>query len=142
MGPDIRVGDADRDDAVRRLREHLAQGRLDPDEFDERMGAALAARTRADLDRLFVDLPEDGQAMAIPQAVGLARPGAAPVAPRPAANVAAVLSAVTWPAVLIFLFATGWHLWWLIFIPTLLLPAVLGLIDPHGRSSGRNRGGR
>jgi hypothetical protein len=54
----IRVGDAERDAAVAALREHFAAGRLDADEFEERVSAALTARTRTDLRRLFTDLPD------------------------------------------------------------------------------------
>lgn len=57
--PHLRIGDAERDEAVRLLQGHLAAGRVDADEFAERMSAALSARTQTDLDRLFVDLPGD-----------------------------------------------------------------------------------
>ena len=53
-----RIGDTDRDQAADALREHLAQGRLSQDEFDERMSVALSAKTAADLEPLFADLPE------------------------------------------------------------------------------------
>jgi hypothetical protein len=53
----IRVGHAEREQAVTALGDHFAQGRLEPDEFEQRMAAAYAARTAADLDRLFDDLP-------------------------------------------------------------------------------------
>lgn len=39
-------------------REHLA-GRLDNDEFDERIERCLAARTYAELDELIADFPSD-----------------------------------------------------------------------------------
>jgi class 3 adenylate cyclase len=52
-----RVGDADRDRTVTALREHVVTGRLTLDEFSERVGSALAARTRGDLDAVLVDLP-------------------------------------------------------------------------------------
>ncbi len=53
----LRIGDAERDDAAELLREHLSAGRLRLDEFDERLGQALAARTQPELDALFTDLP-------------------------------------------------------------------------------------
>jgi hypothetical protein len=55
--PDIRVSDRDRDAAVDRLRAASAEGRLEADELEDRVRAALAARTRGDLDALFADLP-------------------------------------------------------------------------------------
>lgn len=52
-----RVADADRDRTVTFLREHVAEGRLTLDEFSERMGAALQAKTRGELDAVMADLP-------------------------------------------------------------------------------------
>ncbi|MGH3249385.1 MAG: DUF1707 SHOCT-like domain-containing protein [Trebonia sp.] len=54
---DIRVSDAERDQAVAELSEHFQAGRLTQEEFDERSGHALRARTGADLGGLFTDLP-------------------------------------------------------------------------------------
>ena len=56
-GPDLRIGDAERDVTTRQLRECFAQGRLTIDEFNDRLGQALAATTQAELDRLTRDLP-------------------------------------------------------------------------------------
>ncbi|HEU5160584.1 MAG TPA: DUF1707 domain-containing protein [Streptosporangiaceae bacterium] len=56
--PAIRASDQERDEAVQHLQRAFAEGRLDDREFDERMRAALAARTRADLMPLFADLPD------------------------------------------------------------------------------------
>jgi Domain of unknown function (DUF1707) len=53
----IRVSDADRDRAVTELSEHFQTGRLTQDEFEERSGQALQARTGSDLRNLFTDLP-------------------------------------------------------------------------------------
>ena len=53
----LRVGDVEREAAVNALNRHFAEGRLSQTEHDERTSAALSARTYADLDRLFTDLP-------------------------------------------------------------------------------------
>jgi Domain of unknown function (DUF1707) len=53
----IRASDAERDAAVERLQVAFAEGRLADAEFDQRMRAALTARTRAELDTLLADLP-------------------------------------------------------------------------------------
>jgi hypothetical protein len=53
----MRIGNDEREQAVRALGEHFAQGRLEPLEFEERMAAAYAARTADELDPLFADLP-------------------------------------------------------------------------------------
>jgi len=55
--PATRASDRERDAAVQRVQQAFAEGRLDDAEFDERMRAALVARTHADLDALLADLP-------------------------------------------------------------------------------------
>jgi uncharacterized protein DUF1707 len=55
--PAIRASDAEREAVAARLRTAAGEGRLEPDELDERLGIALAARTRAELDPLVADLP-------------------------------------------------------------------------------------
>ncbi|HZD00833.1 MAG TPA: DUF1707 domain-containing protein [Actinomycetes bacterium] len=52
-----RASDAERGQAIDRLRTAYVEGRLDQEEFDERSRAALTARTQAQLARLFTDLP-------------------------------------------------------------------------------------
>jgi hypothetical protein len=54
---DIRVSDAERDVALAELSEHFQAGRLTQEEFDDRSGRALAARTGNELRELFTDLP-------------------------------------------------------------------------------------
>jgi uncharacterized protein DUF1707 len=54
---DMRVSDADRDRAVSELSEHFQAGRLTLDEFEERSGRALSAKTGRELRDLFADLP-------------------------------------------------------------------------------------
>ena len=54
----LRVGDAERQQAVTALGEHYAAGRLEQDEYDTRIQTAYAAKTRVDLQGLFGDLPE------------------------------------------------------------------------------------
>jgi hypothetical protein len=54
---DIRLSDAERDQAVAELGEHFQYGRLTQEEFDDRSGRALQARTGRELTALFTDLP-------------------------------------------------------------------------------------
>jgi hypothetical protein len=54
---DLRVSDADRDRAVTELSEHFQAGRITHEEFDERSGLALQAKTAGQLTGLFSDLP-------------------------------------------------------------------------------------
>ena len=55
--PRMRIADSDRERAMADLAEHYAEGRLDHEEYDERLDAIWTARTRADLAVLFSDLP-------------------------------------------------------------------------------------
>jgi hypothetical protein len=56
----LRASDADRDTVVDRLREAAGEGRLEPDELEQRVERALRARTYGDLGELLADLPDDG----------------------------------------------------------------------------------
>jgi hypothetical protein len=69
---DLRVSDADRDRAISELSAAFQAGRLTSDEFDERSGQALRARTGEDLTALLADLPVERA------------PAAPPADPRPA----------------------------------------------------------
>ncbi len=53
----IRTSDADRESVVEELREHTVNGRLTPEEFEQRLDVVYAAKTRAELDALRADLP-------------------------------------------------------------------------------------
>lgn len=53
----LRIGDAERERAAADLGEHYAQGRLTVDEHAERLEQVWAARTGAELEPLFRDLP-------------------------------------------------------------------------------------
>ena len=53
----MRASDADREQVTAKLRDHFAEGRLTQAELDERVSAALSAKTYGDLRPLTVDLP-------------------------------------------------------------------------------------
>ena len=55
--PSLRIGDRERDAVTAELQEHYAHGRLTLEEFNQRLDAALAAKTQDDLSRLTADLP-------------------------------------------------------------------------------------
>jgi DUF1707 SHOCT-like domain len=57
-----RVGDAERARSVDLLKEAHVAGYLTLPEIDERLSAALTARTRDDLERLLADLPPEWRA--------------------------------------------------------------------------------
>jgi len=145
----FRIGDAERNSAMDALGEHLSSGRIDLDEFGARSAQVTQARTVADLNSLFADLPAPH-----PTVAGLEpaiRPAAAPapaapdsatpsLADRSAAQrwVAGATAASGIIAVILF-FALGLP-WWIF-----LLPALIGIISSSvwgsdGQRRGRNRG--
>ena len=121
-GPELRIGDDEREAAVNALGEHFAAGRLTKEEYDERTEQAWAARTRSALMPLFADLPR-------PQATGPTPQAAQPIGPprgptsRPrrgqwwlGARMAPVLLVVVALVVLtnlpvFLLLILGWFLW-------------------------------
>jgi hypothetical protein len=54
---DLRISDAEREQAAADLGEHYAQGRITTDEHRERLDQIWAARTRRELGPIFADLP-------------------------------------------------------------------------------------
>lgn len=58
LGSDrLRVSDAERNEVAEALSRHYTAGRLDHDELEDRLQAAMTARTRGDLTPLLADLP-------------------------------------------------------------------------------------
>ncbi len=71
--PAVRASDADRDQVIEQLRAAAGEGRLDAAELEERVGAALAARTAPELQALSADLPSparEPRSRRAPQRVG------------------------------------------------------------------------
>src|SRR5215831_7880735 len=58
----LRVGDRDREAVADILRREHVAGRIDSEEFEERVTRCLAAKTYADLDALIRDFPADERA--------------------------------------------------------------------------------
>lgn len=124
-----RIGDAERDRAAELLRDHLAEGRLDQVEFDDRVTRALTARTQADLDPLFSDLPgpRPGGSSVAPafqpppwQQSAAPMERVAPPAPVPARSGYpwGISSTAAWVIVCVAITFLGWDdWWWLVFIP-------------------------
>jgi hypothetical protein len=53
----LRISNADRDKAIQQLQAALDEGRIDLVEFDERAKSTYEAKTNAELDLIFDDLP-------------------------------------------------------------------------------------
>lgn len=65
-GPRLLIGDAERALAQDRLGRAVGCGELSLDEFDDRLQAALRARTHADLEPLLADLPSASTGTGVP----------------------------------------------------------------------------
>lgn len=57
--PNLRAADADREATSEHLRRHHAEGRLDTEEFQERVDRCYQARTVGELEQLVTDLPPE-----------------------------------------------------------------------------------
>lgn len=137
----LRVSDAERQAVADRLAEHYGTGRLDKAEFDERIERAMSAKTRADLNGLFDDLPESGPAGAsgVPSGVQAGAPGVPRRRQRgrghPVLAVAAIGIVALAAAHAVFWLTVPWL--WLGLIVVILLAATGHLSGPSGRSGPR-----
>jgi len=126
----LRASDADREAMAKILRGHYSDGRLDAQEYDERINRCYAAKTVRELDELLLDLPriEEREPEHAPDRAYWGR--------RrlwwPAAFVAVVVALIAISAL------TGTHVVWLAF------PLAFFVFRPFGRwcgpSQGRRRG--
>jgi Domain of unknown function (DUF1707) len=124
----MRVSDADRDRAIAELSEHYQAGRLTTEEFEDRSGRALQARTTADLAGLFTDLPRR-QA----PAAGAATTSTAPASPAKAWPARVPVAPVTILAVVAVLALLSGHLFHIAWVP------VVAIIVVRLLAGGRNR---
>ena len=124
--PELRASDAEREVTVTRLSTHAAEGRLDADELEERVEAALAAQTADELTRLEADLPPL-------QTAGRSRPSGPTVSRQVRAYIAVMALLVTIWAL------TGADYFWPVW------PALgwgVGLLTPGGCHARRRAQGR
>jgi len=133
----MRVSDAERQEVADRLAEHFTAGRLDQAEFDERLGRAMSAKTRADLGGLFGDLPETGVPPQ-PQA-----PGPRGIAPRrrhPALGFVLAVVIILVAAHAVAQVAVPWL--WLGFLVAAVLFVTRAVRRPHAGHPGHAGAGR
>lgn len=104
----LRASDADRDAVAERLRQAAVEGRIDPDELEQRLHRALRAKTYGDLDRLLGDLPA--------KPVKWERPRSSAVAPTAGFALAMVLRTVVALVILgaVLVAVTLTFAWWMI----------------------------
>ena len=106
----LRASDADRDAVAERLRHAAVEGRLEPDELEERLHAALRAGTYGDLQRLLTDLPAKPMAWERHRAEAMpAARTALAVAMRVVLTLALVAIVVTVAALM-----TAWWILWVV----------------------------
>jgi hypothetical protein len=74
----VRIGDAERDQAVSLLSDHFVAGRLTQAEFEERSEQATKARYSDEFETLFDDLPTSRELQPVPSAQLRRRPGPPP----------------------------------------------------------------
>lgn len=120
----LRIGTAERERAAASLAEHFAAGRLDVEEYDDRVARAYAAKTTADLAMLFSDLPRPMPVPASP---------AAPVRPPRSLMPVAVFAAV----VLVVVLAVTVHM-----VPFFVFPVLFFVLVRGRRGWGRQYRGR
>lgn len=141
---DIRVSDVERDLAVAELSEHFQAGRLTQDEFDDRSGRALEARTGADLSLLFTDLPHRGTAPVSPPPGPMVDPLYGPDELRPSGGgfpvVRAVIACAIVATIASGLFGYHGHVHGFGFlVPVVILVLVFLRLTRGARRAGRRR---
>ena len=134
--PRTRIGDSDRERAMADLAGHYADGRLDHEEYDERLDAIWTARTRADLAVLFSDLPRPEAPRPAAQARPQARFSPALAGPRRRFPMLPVI------AVLVLLSALTHAPFWLLIFPLVFLRSRRGAAcaPSHGFGHGFGHG--
>jgi hypothetical protein len=152
----IRIGTAEREAALQALADHMSAGRLDPDEYGDRVAAASGARFTSDLLPLFADLPSGPPlraAAAVPVSPHVPAPPALPGLVEPyiglsgreavGGRVGATIVALS-PFIALALFfgagaLGGWSFSWIAF---LLVPAAGAIVYGSGGSTGGRRRNR
>ena len=132
----LRVSDADRDRAIAELSEHYQAGRLTTEEFEDRTGRALQARTTDDLAALFTDLPRRQASMTGATATGAA--STSPVSPARAWPARVPVAPVTILAVVAVLALLSGHLFHIAWVPAVAIIAVRLLAGGRSRREARD----
>jgi hypothetical protein len=129
--PQTRIADSDRERAMSDLAGHYADGRLDHEEYDERLDAIWTARTRGDLAVIFSDLPRPQATYPSPPARAESRrTGGRRFPVLPVIAVLVVLSAVTNAP------------FWLLIFPLMFVRARRGAGCAPSHGHGFGHGGR
>jgi hypothetical protein len=119
----MRLSDAERQDALDALEEHVRTGRLDLDEFGTRSAKVSAAKTVKDLEPLFTDLPSPRPSalLPLPPMPGVAQATANTPSQSPKWLTASAVPIAAAVAIALFFFTRGTFL-------VFLLPLAVALI--------------
>jgi class 3 adenylate cyclase len=128
----IRVSDADRNEAVQRLKVFYGEGRLTLEEFNTRVDEAFNATTNVELDRVFQDLPRIASPVPAPI------PSRQPRAHRVRSRVHRAVPAATPAAICTVIWAmTGHGYFWPEWVWLGTSPAILASLRSSGRAHHR-----
>ncbi|HVW41413.1 MAG TPA: DUF1707 domain-containing protein [Amycolatopsis sp.] len=114
----MRLSDAERDEAIEALSEHVRTGRLDIDEFGNRSARVSTAKTTSDLVPLFGDLPEPHPSVLRKPQRPMQRPPS-----RPARRFTGLVPIAAIIALLLFLTVART---WLVFVLPVVVALALG----------------
>jgi uncharacterized protein DUF1707 len=133
----LRASHADRERAIDVLKAAFAEGRLDQDEYTDRVGLAQAARTYADLGALVADLPVGPFGTLAPAPSPAAGPLPPPPVPAPPARLRLPPRTNLTPLVIAALIAG-------IMVPTIAIPvlAIVACVTMARSGPRRERGVR
>ena len=133
----LRASHADRERAIDVLKAAFAEGRLDQDEYTDRVGLAHASRTYADLGALVADLPVGPFGTLAPGPLPAAGPLPPPPVPAPPARLRLPPRSSMTPLVIAALIAG-------IMVPTIAIPvlAIVACVTMARSGPRRERGAR
>jgi hypothetical protein len=146
----LRASDADREELIKELNEHAVAGRLSTDELDERLGAAYAARTTAELAALRRDLPVSDRQSALSHAARRSHLTRRLIQETGGALTLFIVSCVVWVAsgangqfwpiwILLVVLLSAVRTGWALFGPAPDLDAVERHLDNRGRRADRDQ---
>jgi hypothetical protein len=107
----LRAGDRDRDAVADVLREQHLSGRLDTEEFQERLDRCYAAKTYGELDELVADLPRENPARPVRRAWRWPAVALMPLVIAVIAAIALSRGQLLWLAIPLFFFVGRPLLW-------------------------------
>jgi DUF1707 SHOCT-like domain len=132
-----KASDADRDAVLSDLSEHFQAGRLTADEFEDRTGRALAARTWGELRNLLQDLPTSPAGPRVPVSAATGAPPQRPLGRTVLVPIAALAGIGIVVAMSAGTAHARWGVLWLLLPVLLIARRMTGCADTPRRSGPR-----